>query len=92
MDYKQFTSYVRKAHLTVREFARLLKMNRISLSNYSKRAAVPSHLAIIAVLLSEMEGRDVDFRSLLSRIEINCKRPRGAGIGKFGGDRQQRLF
>lgn len=92
MDYETFLKLIRRAHLTVREFAELLCMNRISLSNYAKRGVVPSHLGVIATLLAEMGKKNIDFRSLLLQIEICRKKPRGAGIGKFGGDKQQRLF
>lgn len=71
-------------------FADLVKMNRISLSNY-KQSDVPSHLAVIATLLGAMADGQTDFRAALSNIEIAPKKPRGAGIGKFGGDKQEDL-
>jgi len=92
MDYGTFLRLIGRAHLTVREFAELLRMNRISLSNYAKKGVVPSHLVVIAVLLAEMGKKNIDFRAILRQLEIVPKRPRGAGIGKFGGDKQQRLF
>ncbi len=92
MEYREFLREIRKAHLTLAGFARLVGMNRVSLSNYAKRGRVPSHLAIIARLLGEMGKRNIEFQSLLQSIEIEPKKPRGAGIGKFGGDRQSRLF
>ena len=92
MEYREFLSQIRKAHLTVGGFARLVGMNRVSLSNYAKRGRIPSHLAIIATLLGEMGKRNIEFQSLLQSMQIAPKKPRGAGIGKFGGDRQRRLF
>lgn len=92
MDYADFLRHLRRAHLTLHGFAKLLGMNRISLSNYSKRGTVPSHLVVIATLLAEMGKRNIDYRSILQQLRIPPKKPRGAGIGKFGGDKQQRLF
>lgn len=92
MDYKEFLRQIKRAHLTLNEFAELLRMNRISLSNYAKKETVPSHLAIIARLLAEMGKRNIDYRPILQEIQLVPKRPRGAGVGKFGGDKQQRLF
>lgn len=66
-------------------------MNRISLSNYGKKGEVPSHLAVIAALLGEMAERKIDYREVISRIDITPKKPRGAGIGKFGGNKQAGL-
>ena len=92
MSYDEFLRQIGKAGLTIRQFAELIKMNRISLSNYAKKGDVPSHLAVIAALVGEMGERKIDFKSLLSGIEIEPKKPRGAGIGKFGGDKQEGLF
>ena len=92
MTYDEFQRQIGKAGLTIRQFAELVKMNRISLSNYSKKGEVPSHLAVIAALLGEMAERKINYREALSKIEIVQKRPRGAGMGgRFGGDRQSRL-
>ena len=88
MTYEEFQRQIGKAGLTIRQFAELVKMNRISLSNYGKKGEVPSHLAVIATLLGEMAERKIDYRAVLSKIDITPKKPRGAGIGKFGGDKQ----
>jgi hypothetical protein len=65
-------------------------MNRISLSNYAPRREVPSHLAIIAALLGECTEHGLDYRSVLQKIDISAKRPRGAARQqKFGGDPQE---
>jgi len=91
MTYEEFQRHIGKAGLTIRQFAELIKMNSISLSNYGKKGEVPSHLAVIAVLLGEMAERKIDYRQILLQIDITPKKPRGAGIGKFGGDRQMSL-
>lgn len=93
MTYEEFQRQIGKAGLTIRQFAELVKMNRISLTNYGKKGEVPSHLAVIAALLGEMAERKIDYREVLSRIAITPKKPRGAGkTGKFGGDKQNDLF
>ena len=86
MTYDEFQRQIGKAGLTNREFANLIKMNRVSLSNYCKKGEVPTHLAVISVLLGEMAERNIDFQKALSKIDITSKKPRGAGIRKFGGD------
>lgn len=91
MTYEEFQRQIGKAGLTIRQFAELVKMNRVSLSNYGKKGEVPSHLAVIAALLGEMGERKIDFREVLSKIDIAPKKPRGAGIGRFGGDKQADL-
>lgn len=93
MTYEEFLRQVRKAGLSVSSFAELMKMNRASLSNYSKQREVPDHLAIIAVLLAECFENSVDYKPALDRIDISRKKPRGAALrNKFGGDPQQPLL
>lgn len=88
MTYEEFQRQIGKAGLNIRQFAEFLKMNPISLSNYSKKGVVPSHLAVIAALLGEMAERKIDYKGVLMKIDIPPKKSRGVGIGKFGGDKQ----
>lgn len=93
MSYEEFLRQLGKAGLTVREFAKLVRMNRISISNNAKSGEVPSHLAVIASLMGEMAEKGVDYREVLSRIDIEPRKARGvAATGKFGGDRQEDMF
>jgi hypothetical protein len=77
----------------VREFAKLVRMNRVSISNNAKKGQVPSHLAVIAWLMGEMAENGINYRDALSRIDIEPRKARGAAAkGKFGGDRQEDMF
>ncbi len=89
MNYEEFRRQLGKAGLTAKSFAELVKLNSNSITNYAKSGEVPSHLAVIAALLGEMAERKIDFRDVLSRIEITPNKPRGAGIGKFGGKQNE---
>jgi hypothetical protein len=91
MRYEKFVSELGKGGLNVRAFAELVGMNRNSVSNYS-HGDVPSHLAIIATLIAEMNVRDIDYRGVIEKLNLSPKLPRGgARPGKFGGDRQEEL-
>ena len=92
MSYDEFKRQVGKAGLTIRSFAELMKLNPASVSNYAKHGEVPSHFAIIVVLLSELAERKVDYKGVLAKADIVKKKPRGVGKGKFGGDPQNLLF
>jgi hypothetical protein len=93
MTYDEFLRQLGKAGLTVKEFAQLVRMNRVSISNNAKKGQVPSHLAVIAALMGEMAERGIDYRAALSRIEIAPRKPKGAAAqGRFGGDRQGDMF
>lgn len=92
MRYEEFKRQLGKAGLTIAEFAELVKLNPKSISNYSKQGDVPSHLAVIITLLAEMAERKIDFRPILLKLPIEVNKPRGAGKGRFGGNKQIDLF
>lgn len=91
MTYEEFSRQLGKAGLTVREFAELIKMHPNSITNCRKKGDVPSHLAVTVALMGELAERHVNFRDVLLKIEITSKKPRGAGKGKFGGNKQNDL-
>ena len=92
MTYADFLEELTKAGLSVRAFAELVGMKPNSISNYARTGELPTHLALIAVLIvgiSEMGG---DYRRIMSRVPVMPKKPRGgARRGHFGGDRQTNL-
>lgn len=92
MTYDEFKRHMGKAGLTIRAFAELLRLNPVSISNYSKTGEVPSHLAVIVVLLGELAEQKVNYREVLAKADFAPKKARGAVKGKFGGDRQNMLF
>lgn len=92
MTYDEFLAELGKAGLSIRAFAELVGMNRNSVSNYKGTREIPRHLAVIAVLLAEMNLKGVAFQTAISRVEATRKKPRGRGTpGRFGGDKQEPL-
>ncbi len=61
MTYSEFRRQLGKAGLTIREFADLVGMSRVTISNYSAKGYVPRHLAIIASLMAEMAEYQIQF-------------------------------
>lgn len=86
MTYSFFISELRKAKISVREFADLIGMNPNSISNYASSGVVPTHLAVIIVLIAEMQRNGIDYQGIINSLELSPKKPRGAGkTGSFGG-------
>lgn len=93
MEYDEFLRHIGKAGLTVKAFAELVGMNRVSISNLSKKGGVPVHLAIIAALMGEMADKGLDFKPVLARIDIQPRPVKGiAAQGVFGGSKQTDMF
>jgi hypothetical protein len=92
MLYANFLLELDKAGLSVRAFAELVGMNPNSISNYARAGELPTHHAIIVVLISELVSHGLDYRQAMAKVEVAPKKPRGgAGRGRFGGDRQTSL-
>jgi transcriptional regulator with XRE-family HTH domain len=89
MGYEGFLQNLARAGLSIRAFAELVGMNPNSVSNYARSGEVPDKLAIIAALVAELSVQRLDFRAVISKVELTAKKPRGgARAGHFGGDRQ----
>ncbi len=92
MSYADFLVELGKAGLSVRAFAELIGMNPNSISNYARTGELPTHLALIAVLVVGINEVGGDYRQIMSKVELTPKKPRGgARQGHFGGDRQSNL-
>ncbi len=92
MLYTDFVAELGKAGLSVRAFAELVGMNPNSISNYARTGELPTHLALIAVLVAELGSHGIDYRRVMAKVELAPKKPRGGGRrGHFGGDPQSSL-
>jgi hypothetical protein len=82
MGYDEFRRHIGKAGLQMKEFAGLIHMTPTALSAYRKKNEVPTHLAIIAVLLGELVDNQIDYRPALAKITLSPKKPRGISLQK----------
>jgi len=76
MNYETFKVHVRKAGFDLRQFASLIGMNHRSISNYSRHGSVPEHLALISLLMVELERRDVDVKGIFAKLDQMGRRLR----------------
>jgi hypothetical protein len=84
MDYEEFTRNIRKAGLTLKEFAHLIKTNPNSITNLSKKEHIPKNLTIIAVLLGEMVDKNLDYQYLFEKMDLEPQKARVKGtFGKL---------
>lgn len=82
MKYEAFCDELRQAGLSGRAFARLLKLNPNSITNYKEKGEVPSHLAVIASLIRALYDAGIDYVSVIGRVPMEKKAPRGVAIKK----------
>jgi len=76
MEYEELVRNIGKAGLTVKEFAELLKAKPNSITNLKSKGKVPKNLAIIAVLLGEMVDKDIEYKHLFEKLDLQEQRAR----------------
>lgn len=77
MNYEELVRNIGKAGLTIREFAKLIKANPNSITNLSnKKTKVPKNLAIIATLLGELVEKEIDYKPLFEKLDLEPQRAR----------------
>ncbi len=92
MTYSDFLAELQRIGLSVRAFAELVGMNPNSLSNYASHGELPTHIALIAVLIVGIAEKGGDYRQIMSKVVLTPKKPRGsAKRGHFGGSPQQAM-
>jgi hypothetical protein len=92
MNYKTFRSHLGRAGLTNKDFAELVGLNSKSITNYAKNDVVPVHWAIVAMLMGELVGNELEFQNLLRKMVIKPNKVRGAAAkGRWGGSKESNL-
>lgn len=76
MNYDEFTRNIRKAGLSIKEFAILIKANPNSITNLSKKNNIPKNLAIIAVLLGELVEQEIEYKRLFKKMNLEPQKAR----------------
>ena len=78
-----------RAGLSNKDFAELVKLNSKSITNYAKEDHVPEHWAIVALLMGELAGNEIEFQHLIKKMNLEPNKVRGAAaIGRWGGSKQ----
>lgn len=71
----------------------MLKKHPNSVTNNAKNGRIPNELGVIAALIGEMADNNIEFRNLISSLELTKRKARGAAeLGKFGGNPQVTLL
>ena len=70
MTYEEFHAKLHRADLSDRIFAEIIGMRANSVSSYSDKDEIPTHLAIIVTLMTELSDRAIDFRSAIESLDL----------------------
>lgn len=74
ITYENLYNNITSTGMKLGDFANLLKMTRVSISNLNqKQLSVPKMLFIVSVLIREMHKAGLDFSSIIDNIELDYK-------------------
>ncbi|MBX9725249.1 MAG: hypothetical protein K2X81_27845 [Candidatus Obscuribacterales bacterium] len=80
MTYDEFTLELAHTGLSGREFAKLLKLNPNTIANYKQSGKVPSHHAVILVLIRKLEEHGIEYRQRIETLDLTPNAKRGKSI------------
>lgn len=58
MTYDDFKRSLKRARISIKDFAEILDMNPTSITNYKAKGRIPRHLSVVAVLLAALREHD----------------------------------
>jgi len=82
MTFIDFKKLLLDAELTIPKFTELIKVSEKNIQAYKKKKEVPNTIATIAVCFAKMNKEGIDFRTLVSDLELKQKEKKGSGFSK----------
>jgi hypothetical protein len=82
MTFIDFKKLLLDAELTIPKFTELIKVSEKNIQAYKKKKEVPNTIASIAACFATMNQKGMDFRKLISDLNLEKKEKKGAGFSK----------
>ncbi len=82
MTFIDFKKLLLDAELTIPKFTELIKVSEKNIQAYKKKKEVPNTIATVAACFAKMNKDGIDFRTLVSELELEKKEKKGAGFSK----------
>jgi hypothetical protein len=82
MTFIDFKKLLLDAELTIPKFTELIKVSEKNIQAYKKKKEVPNTIASIAACFATMNQKGMDFKKLISDLNLEKKEKKGAGFSK----------
>ena len=82
MTFIDFKKLLLDAELTIPKFTELIKVSEKNIQAYKKKKEVPNAIATVAACFAKMNKEGMDFKTLVSDLELKQKEKKGAGFSK----------
>lgn len=82
MTFIDFKKLLLDAELTIPKFTELIKVSEKNIQAYKKKKEVPNAIASVAACFAKMNKEGMDFKTLVSDLELKQKEKKGSGFSK----------
>ena len=82
MTFIDFKKLLLDAELTIPKFTELIKVSEKNIQAYKKKKEVPNAIATTAARIAKMNKEGIDFRIIVSDLELKQKEKKGSGFSK----------
>lgn len=82
MTFIEFKKLLLDAEITLPKFSKLIKVSEKNLQSYKKKGEVPNTIAVIAAAFACFQKEGIDYRTLVTALELKAKTKKGAGFAK----------
>ncbi len=82
MTFINFKKLLLDAEITLPKFANLLKVSEKNIQAYKKKGEVPNTIAVLAQSFATMHINGIDYKEIISKLDIEKKEKKGAGFSK----------
>lgn len=89
MTFKEFKKRLVDADITIPKLAKLIGVSEKNIQSYKKKDAVPNQIAAIAELIKVMEEKDIDYKEILSNLQLT-KNSKNSGFAKKDEGRKEK--
>jgi len=82
LTFIEFKKMLLDAEISLPKFSKLIQVSEKNLQSYKKKGEVPNAIAVVATCFATMHGHEIDYRTLIGRLELKAKTKKGAGFAK----------
>lgn len=83
MTFIEFKKRLLDAEISLPKFSKLIKVSEKNIQSYKKKGEVPNTIAVVATCFVHMHQAGMDYRSIISALELQAKTKKGAGFAKI---------
>ena len=90
MTFIDFKKLLLDAELTIPKFTALIKVSEKNIQSYKKKKEVPNAIAAVAACFAKMNQEGIDYKELISELELKKKEKKGAGFSAKKKDKKEK--